>query len=72
MVNELRGYNIHLIEGDIDLQKEFSTYSWARDKQGKQLPKVQDGNDHYIDAFIMLMHDRKGSNVGSVPSVSIY
>lgn len=72
MANELRGYNIHLIKGDIDLQKEFSTYSWARDKQGKQLPKVQDGNDHYIDAFIMLMHERKGSGVGKAVSISIY
>ncbi len=53
VVNVLQGYKIHLLEGDIDLQREFSTYSWERDKTGKQLPKLQDGNDHYIDAFIM-------------------
>lgn len=71
MANELRGYNIHLVQGDIDLQKEFSTYSWARDKQGKQLPKVQDGNDHYIDAFIMEEHDRRHTTKAHVPTMQI-
>lgn len=59
MVNQLRSYRIHLIDGDINLQKEFSTFCWAKDKEGKQLPKLQDGNDHYIDAFIMFMHETK-------------
>jgi len=58
MAQLLQGYNIHLLEGDIDLQREFSTYSWQRDKTGKQIPKLQDGNDHYIDAFIMYTHDK--------------
>ncbi len=53
VVNVLQGYDIHLLDGDTDLQREFSTYSWQRDKTGKQLPKLQDGNDHYIDALIM-------------------
>ena len=62
MVNVLKSYKIHLVEGDIDLQREFSTWSWQKDKTGKDLPKVQDGNDHYIDAFIMLAHERIGES----------
>ncbi len=57
MVNILKGYKIHLVDGDTDLQREFSTYSWQVDKTGKQIPKLQDGEDHYIDAFIMYCHD---------------
>ncbi len=57
LVNRIRSFKLHLVEGDTDLQREFSTYSWSRDKNNKQLPKLQDGDDHYIDAFIMRMHD---------------
>jgi phage terminase large subunit len=57
LVNRIRGFKIHLVAGDVDLQREFSTYSWSRDKNGKTLPKLQDGDDHYMDAFIMRMHD---------------
>jgi len=60
MVNVLSAYKIHLIDGDTDLQREFQTFSWAEDKTGKLLPKPKDGNDHYIDAFIMLCHERIG------------
>jgi phage terminase large subunit len=62
MVNVLRSYKIHLIEGDIDLQREFSTWSWARDKNDRQLPKPADGSDHYIDSCIMLLHEYRGTN----------
>ncbi len=62
VVQVLQGYKIHLIDGDIDLQREFSTYSWQRDKTGKQLPKLQDGNDHYIDAMIMYAYMKIGVN----------
>jgi phage terminase large subunit len=60
MANILNGYKIHLIAGDMDLQREFSTWSWDEDKTGKLLPRPKDGNDHYIDAFIMLCHERIG------------
>lgn len=72
MANTLNSYKIHLIEGDINLQREFSMWSWARDKEGRQLPKVADGNDHYIDAMIMRMHARKGSSNMSVGDASLY
>lgn len=61
VATRLQGYTIHLIEGDTDLIREFSTYAWARDKNGKQLPKLQDGDDHGIDAFIMKMHEHRGA-----------
>jgi phage terminase large subunit len=51
----LQGYQIHVTEESTDIIKELSTYSWARDKNGKQLPKLQDGDDHGIDGFIMKM-----------------
>ena len=62
VVQVLQGFTIHLIDGDIDLQREFSTYSWMKDKTGKQLPKLQDGNDHYIDALIMYANKYLGKN----------
>lgn len=57
VVNRLLGYRIHLIEGDTDLIREFSTYAWSKDKSGKPLPKLQDGDDHGIDCIIMLMSE---------------
>lgn len=55
VVSRLKGYKIHLIEGDTALIREFSTYSWARDRLGSPLPKLQDGDDHGIDCVIMMM-----------------
>jgi phage terminase large subunit len=60
VATRLQGYKIHVIEGDTDLIREISTYSWARDKNGKQLPKLQDGDDHGLDALIMRMHEFTG------------
>jgi phage terminase large subunit len=53
VANRLRSFKIHLIDGDIDLIREFSTYAWAQDRSGKPLPKLQDGDDHGIDATLM-------------------
>ena len=30
------------------------------DKNGKQIARLQDGDDHAIDAFIMKMHEHRG------------
>lgn len=60
VATRLQGYTIHLIEGDTDFIREISTYSWARDKNGKQLPKLQDGEDHLIDALIMRLYEFTG------------
>ena len=61
VATRLQSYRIHLVQGDTELIREFSTYSWSRDKNGKQLPKLQDGDDHGIDAFVMRMHEYTGA-----------
>lgn len=61
MANILNGMKIHLIAGDTDLEREVSTWCWDEDKTGKLLPRPKDGNDHYIDAIIMLMHNYRGA-----------
>lgn len=57
VASRLQSYQIHVIEGSTDLIREISTYAWARDKNGNQLPKLQDGDDHCLDAMTMLMSD---------------
>jgi phage terminase large subunit len=71
IIRVLQGVTIHVVEGDIDLQREISTYSWAQDKEGKQLPKPQDGNDHYMDCLSMFWHDYKGANEMKAADVAI-
>ena len=48
----LRSLTIHVLEGSPSIIKEFATWSWKQDKQGKILPIVSDGNDHLVDALI--------------------
>jgi phage terminase large subunit len=60
-IKVIQGYKIHIIEGDINLQREISTYAYQRDKEDRQLPKPQDGNDHYMDCLTMFMRNKKGS-----------
>lgn len=60
VATRIQGYTIHLMEGDTDAIREFSTYSWARDKNGKQLPKLQDGEDHLCDCLTMVIHEKTG------------
>lgn len=71
MANVLRGYTIHLVAGDTDLQREFSTWAWAKDKEGRDLPKPADGEDHYMDALIMLMYTTRQSVPMSVADVAV-
>lgn len=73
IVQVVQGYSIHLVKSDINLEREFSVYSWQRDKTGRQLPKLQDGDDHFIDAFLMYCSDvmrkqpsRVSRNVGRI------
>jgi phage terminase large subunit len=54
---KIKEYKIHIIEGSTDLIREISTYSWMRDKNGKQLPKLQDGDDHLLDPLTMVMSE---------------
>ena len=52
--NIIKSFRIHIIEGSTDLIREMSTYSWCRDKNGKQIARLQDGDDHLIDGLIMV------------------
>lgn len=54
VVNQLQAYKIHIVEGSTDAIREFSTLCWARDKNEKPLPKLQDGDDHTTDCLIMV------------------
>jgi phage terminase large subunit len=69
MANVLQGMKIHIVSGSIDLRREISIWSWSEDKNGKLLPKLRDGDDHYMDATVMLMHDYRGSRKMSVKGV---
>ena len=60
VATRLQGYTINVIEGSTNLVREISTYAWARDKNGNQMPKLQDGDDHLIDCLIMKMHEHTG------------
>jgi len=71
MANRIRSYKIHILEGSTDLIREISTYSWSRDRMGKQLPKLQDGDDHALDAMLMRMHDYWGDNKIKPATVSL-
>jgi phage terminase large subunit len=63
IANILQGMTIHIIKGDIDLQREISTWSWDEDKTGKLLPRPRDGNDHYMDALVMFIHEYRGPRI---------
>jgi phage terminase large subunit len=41
---------IFLTPGSTNLQKEFYSYSWKKDKNGKMLPEPEDNWNHGIDA----------------------
>ena len=60
MANVLQGAKIHILPNSTDLRREISIWSWDEDKNGKLIPKIRDGEDHYMDAMIMLMHDYRG------------
>ena len=62
VATRLQGYKIHFIEGDTDAIREVSTYAWARDKNGQQLPKLQDGDDHIMDCITERMHEYTGGH----------
>lgn len=49
-INKIKEYNIHLLRGSTNLIKEFSSYFWKADKNGKALPVPCDINNHAIDA----------------------
>ena len=55
----LQSKHIHIVRGSTNLLREVSTWSWAIDKHGNQLPKPADGEDHTVDALIYGAYDKK-------------
>lgn len=49
-IDQMQGMRIHIVKGSTNLIKEFSTYSWKKDKDGKSLPEPADAFNHGIDA----------------------
>ena len=49
-VNKLREMKIGYTSNSINLQKEYLSYMWETNRQGKSLNIPQDGNDHLLDA----------------------
>ena len=49
-IDTLQSLRIHLIRGSTNLIKEFQTYSWKKDRNGKALPVPADAWNHGIDA----------------------
>lgn len=52
-IRYLKGFRLHVTRRSTNLIKEFSTWSWKKDKvSGRFLPIPMDGNDHGIDSII--------------------
>jgi phage terminase large subunit len=49
-IDVLKRYNINITSNSTNLLKEFRTYKWATDKQGKSLNEPVKYLDHAIDA----------------------
>lgn len=59
-IRYLQGFKIHVLSDSPDLIKEFSTWSWKKDKvTGRYLPIPVDGGDHGIDATIYKTYTRR-------------
>lgn len=50
-LQQMQSMVIHLLRGSTNLEREFATYCWKKNKDGKELPEPVDANNHAIDAF---------------------
>jgi phage terminase large subunit len=64
--NDHKGYAIqkiqsfdewHVTSRSINFIKELRAYMWAKDKEGNNTNKPEDGNDHGCDAFIYIANE---------------
>lgn len=59
-IRYLKDFRIHITKDSPDLIREFSTWSWKKDKvSGRFLPIPVDGDDHGIDATIYRTYTKK-------------
>jgi phage terminase large subunit len=47
---QMQAMKVHLVRGSTNLIKEWSTYCWKKDRNGKALPAPVDAYNHGIDA----------------------
>ena len=58
----IKQYNVLITKRSINLIKEFRNYTWAKDKEGKNLNAPIDAFNHGIDAVrygVMMYHKNK-------------
>lgn len=60
----MKAKRIHLTPGSVNLQREFSSYSWKRDKNGNWLPEPIDMFNHGIDAarYLVMSKAKKATS----------
>lgn len=64
-IDILKRYKLNVIASSVDLVKEFKTYKWAMDKEGKSINAPVDYNNHAIDALrYVALNKLKRSNSG--------
>lgn len=57
-IDILKRYKLHVTEDSLNLRKEFRSYKWAIDKNGKNVGKPLDKFNHGMDAirYVALIH----------------
>lgn len=57
-INLVQEREIHYLRGDKELEREYLTYAWRKQKSsGKTLDQPEDGNDHALDALAYAVRD---------------
>jgi phage terminase large subunit len=51
-INAMKEYKLHVTPNSVNLQREFSSYSWKQDKNGNWLREPVDFYNHGIDAIL--------------------
>jgi len=59
-IKHLQGFRIHVTRDSPDIIREFSVWSWKKDKVSSRfLPVPVDGNDHAVDAIIYRTYTKR-------------
>jgi len=59
-ISALQAMKIHILRGSSNMIKEFSTYSWKTNKDGKPLPEAADSFNHTIDPVRYVISSTSG------------
>lgn len=50
-IKTVQDQKIYITKRSVNLRKEYRSYQWMRDRNGKQLDEAEDGFDHALDAL---------------------